>query len=197
VPRHVDETPFVMNFALLKHGRFNLGVHLLLMPLLRTSTAYAAFSLAHCALHWKRGGDVRFFRLNGFSMIAYCSLGSCVEGINKLTQWWTWKMDVAQNAPGSEYVGFFFLWLVWGVGCFPSVLLNFVGVARPERMWRAGLAYLVGYWILVIGISGVAPMLRNPVLFALAAFELGSALVAGGPRVTPLAEGPGVLRRQR
>lgn len=186
VPRHADETPFVMNFALLRYQRFNLGIHLLLLPMLRASLAYLAFGTAYAFLRWKRKGDVRFFRLNGCSMVTYCSLGAVVEGVNQATHWWTWKMDVAAHAPGSVYVGYFMLWLVWGVGCFPSVLLNFLDVARPARTWRLGLGYLIGYWTLVIGVSAVAPVLRNPMLFTLAALELGSSLVPGGPRVRGL-----------
>lgn len=190
VPRTADETPFVMNFALFKRGRFNLGVHLLLLPLLRCSLAYLGFSAASGFLRWKRRGDVRFFRLNGFSMLAYCSLGVVAETFNAHFHWWTWKMDVGGQAPGGAAVGWFALWMVWGIGCFPSVLLNFLDV-RPRaehapRTWRYGLAYLLGYWVLVIGVSAVAPMLRNPVIFALALFELGSAFVPGGPRVVPL-----------
>ncbi|MBK7974123.1 MAG: hypothetical protein IPK07_12890 [Deltaproteobacteria bacterium] len=194
VPRTVDETPFVMNFGLLAHGRFNLGVHLLLLPLLRCSLAYLGFGAASAFLRWKRRGDVRFFRLNGFSMLAYCSLGVVVEGLNTHFHWWTWKMDVGGQAPGGAAVGWFALWMVWGIGCFPSVLLNFLDVkprgSRPPRTWRFGLAYLLGYWVLVIGVSAVAPMLRNPVIFLLALFELGSAFVPGGPRVIPLLRQP-------
>ena len=187
LPRLPDETPWQMHFALLKQGRFNYGVHLLLMPLLRTAAAYASFSAVHAWLHRRGHGDVRFYRFNALAVLGYCTLGVLIEIVNTATVWWTWNPEVINTESTVLLVaGWFAFWLVWGVGCFPAILVNFMHVQNHRRMWRWGIAYVLGYWIAIILVSAVAPWLRTPMVFALAAFELAGVFKAGGQRMMPL-----------
>lgn len=182
VPRLVDEMPYRMNLSIFPVGRYNLGVFLVLWPLIRLISLYLGLVGAELLLARTSRRD-RFWSLNGLALFLYCMAGEAVEHANLALGWWTWQpwMKIGTEVPASLH--FFFTWIEVAVGCYPSILICFLVSDAPEKRVRKAFVHLAAYYVFLIFISAIAPMLRNPILIPVALLLMLVGLFPVGPRV--------------
>ncbi|MFN7951469.1 MAG: hypothetical protein U0610_07070 [bacterium] len=180
--RQLSDFSFVMHLHLLQHGDKNFGFFALFLPAIRATFAYAGVCFAEQL--WKRWPNRRgrFWPMVSGSLFGYCALGVALEYLNARTGWWVWRPEMDNIG----FVHYLFTWVIWGGGYYETFFLNFARWKRFQRPARFAVAYFVGYFALMIGVSVTAPFLRNPIFISLGMLFMVLGLKVRGPELEAL-----------
>ncbi len=180
--RPAHDFSFFIHLHLLEIRGRNVGLFLVFLPALRVSFAYAGVCFGE--LVWKRfeSRRGRFWPMVSASLFAYCMLGVALEYLNARTGWWVWRPEM-DNIGFTHYL---FTWVIWGGGYYETFFLNFARWKRFQRPARFAVAYFVGYYVLMIGVSVTAAFLRNPIFISLGMLFMVLGLKVRGPELEPL-----------
>lgn len=180
--RRLDDFSFVMHLHLLERHDKNFGFFAIFLPAIRTSFAYVGLCFGE--LVWSRSPTRRgrFWPMVSASLFAYCMLGVALEYLNARVRWWVWRPEM-DNIGFTHYL---FTWVIWGGGYFETFFLNFARWKRLQRPARFAVAYFLGYYVLMLGVSATAPFLRNPIFISLGMLFMVLGLKVRGPELEPL-----------